>query len=108
MKKIFLSFATIIMLSLSVFAQAPQKVNYQAVARDVSGNPMVSTPLTVVFEVLQGSGSGTVVYGETHTPTTNQFGLFTAAIGDGSPNTPFVTLDFANINWGSNIITDPK
>lgn len=87
-----------------IFAQAPpQKVNYQAVARDLVGTPLVSTPVSVQFEILQGSSSGAAVYGETHSSTTNQFGLFTLEIGGGTPNNPFVIADFANINWGANI-----
>jgi len=103
MEKKILSLATIILLSLGAFAQAPQKINYQAVARDASGNVMVSSPLTVVFIIREGSGSGTIRYSETHLDTTNQFGLFTNEIGGGVPNSPFVTIDFANINWGSNM-----
>jgi len=92
-----------LLLCIGVFAQAPQKINYQAVARDISGVPMISSPLTVIFDVRSGSSSGTVVYSETHTPTTNQFGLFTSAIGGGTANAPFTTASFAGINWGSNM-----
>ncbi len=79
-----------------LFAQTPQQINYQAVARDLAGNPMINAPLNLVFEIHQGTATGTVVYSETQTDTTNQFGLFTAAIGAGT-----VTFgNFSTINWG--------
>ncbi len=78
------------------YSQAPQKINYQAVARDTQGNPIIGSLLNVNFDILQGSISGTIVYSETQTPTTNQFGLFTSEIGSG-----IVTSgNFSTINWG--------
>ncbi|MCO6499989.1 MAG: hypothetical protein J5I47_06375 [Vicingus serpentipes] len=106
MKNKLILFITIV-LSINVSlpkqanAQAPQKINYQAIARDLSGNPIISSPLTVVFEIRSSSGTGSAVYAETHTPTTNQFGLFTSTIGGGSPNAPFVLSNFSTINWSS-------
>jgi len=94
---------TILFVSLGMLAQAPEKINYQAVARDVSGNPMINSSLTVVFDIKLGSSSGSSVYSETHTPLTNDFGLFTSAIGGGTPNTPFTIADFASINWASGL-----
>jgi len=101
-KLFYIGLLLTLILPYQLFAQAPpQKINYQAVARDASGIPMMTTGLTVVFDIRQGSASGTVVYSETHTPTTNQFGLFTSAIGGGAPNAPFTLASFAGITWGS-------
>lgn len=49
------------------------------------------------ISILQGSSSGTAVYVETHTPTTNANGLATIEIGNGS----IVTGVFANIKWST-------
>ncbi len=87
----------IIFLSLVVFAQAPEGVNYQAVARDLAGNPLINTPVTVIYEVRQGTSSGPVVYSESQSLNTNQFGLFTAEIGAGTP----ITGTFPGITWGT-------
>ncbi|TXB64374.1 hypothetical protein FRY74_11320 [Vicingus serpentipes] len=88
------------LFSLSIFAQSPpEAINYQAVARNVAGVPMVNQSISVQYAVLQGSSSGTVVYSETHAETTNQFGLFTSEIGLGSVNSG----NFSTINWGSSI-----
>ena len=48
------------------------------------------------FTILDGSASGTVVYQETQTATTNSLGLFVVNIGQGTP----VTGNFSTINWG--------
>jgi C1q domain-containing protein len=88
------------LFSLSIFAQSPpEAINYQAVARNVAGVPMVNQSISVQYAILQGSSSGTVVYSETHAETTNQFGLFTSEIGLGSVNSG----NFSTINWGSSI-----
>ncbi len=98
-KNILLSIA----LSISCLianAQAPEKINYQAVARDLSGTPLVNQSLVVIFQIRQGSPTGTSVYTETHASiSTNQFGLFTAEIGGGVPSTG----TFAGINWGGSL-----
>ncbi|MBL1232602.1 MAG: hypothetical protein COA31_007780 [Flavobacteriales bacterium] len=98
-KNILLSIA----LSISCLianAQAPEKINYQAVARDLSGTPLVNQSLVVIFQIRQGSPTGTSVYTETHASvSTNQFGLFTAEIGGGIPSTG----TFAGINWGGGL-----
>src|SRR3972149_11871184 len=96
--KLTLLVATLV-FSIGLFAQAPQKINYQAVARDLSGNPLVSTPVAVVFEIRQTSPLGTIVYNETHVSTTNQFGLFNLEIGGGTP----IAGSFASINWSTGL-----
>ncbi len=78
-------------------AQAPQKLNYQAIARNASGSPIVSQSITIRLTVRSQQIGGTVLYRETHIPTTNQFGLFTVYVGDGSP----VSGTFGGINWGT-------
>ncbi|MBW6483937.1 MAG: hypothetical protein K0B10_12875 [Vicingaceae bacterium] len=100
MKKLFLILSFSLSFSI-LLAQAPEKINYQAVARDLSGNPLVNQPLSVTFEIRQGSSSGLVVYAETHTGiTTNQFGLFTAEIGGVlNPDSGI----FSSIQWGGNL-----
>lgn len=99
--KIFYSLFFIFLTSYipSVFAQAPpQGINYQAVARDNSGNPLVAQSVTVIFRLHQNSASGPVVYRGTQPVTTNAFGLFTAVIGQTSSDSG----SFAAISWGAN------
>ena len=77
------------------FAQAPKGINYQGVARDNEGNPIANKAISIRISILKNSASGEVEFAETHKPTTNQFGLFTLVIGQGTK----VTGDFAFISW---------
>lgn len=85
------------MLMGYVFPQAPQKFNYQAVARNGSGNLIVNSNIGVKLSILDGSATGTVLYAETHNVLTNDYGLFTLDVGGGV----VVTGNFSIIDWGS-------
>ena len=101
MRKIKFTFviATFLTLgALGTFAQSPQAFKYQAIARDNAGNVLQNRFISIRITVLSGSPTGTPEYAETHSDTTNQFGLFNLEIGSG-------TLEFGNfntINWSSN------
>jgi len=95
MKKITLSLVMII-IAISVIAQAPQAFKYQAVARDNAGSILANQSVSFQISILQGSASGTIVYAETHSTTTNELGLVSLEIGNGI----IVNGDFAFINWG--------
>src|SRR5215813_6428649 len=82
MKKLALTILTLILIT-GAFAQVPQAMNYQAVARNSLGQIVPSQSIGVRFTILDGTGN-TVFYQETHTTTTNNFGLFTLAIGKGT------------------------
>ena len=85
---------------VSVIAQSPQAFNYQAIARNGSGNPLSNQQIAARFTLKVGSMTGTIVYQERDTATTNQFGLFTAEIGRGTP----LSGTFAGVNWASGVI----
>lgn len=85
------------MASLSLAAQAPQKMSYQAVVRNATGNLVTSVPVGIRISILQGSSSGTSVYTETHNTATNSNGLVSIEIGAGS----IVSGNFSNIDWGN-------
>jgi hypothetical protein len=103
MKKIYAIFLTAL-LSVCVFAQVPQKMSYQAVIRNSSDQLITNHAVGMQISILQGSLSGTAVYVETQTPTTNANGLVSIEIGGGA--------GFDAINWANNIYfikteTDP-
>src|ERR1035437_7699307 len=80
-----------------VTGQTPQALNYQAVARNASGAPLPNQHISVRLSVHDVSLSGAIVYQETDTMTTNQFGLFTTLIGNGT-----VTVGtFVGIPWAA-------
>lgn len=78
-------------------AQAPQAMNYQAVARTANGSIIPAQNISVRFSVLDASVNGNVLYQETHQATTNNYGLFTLAIGKGSP----INGTFSQVDWAS-------
>ncbi|WP_052172357.1 DUF1566 domain-containing protein [Psychroserpens jangbogonensis] len=85
------------LVTASTFAQAPEKMSYQAVVRD-SGNTIVSNQAVgMQISVLQTTAGGTAVYVETQTPTTNANGLVSIEIGMGS----VVSGDFYTIDWSA-------
>ena len=96
MKKILTLLAAIILFS-DAFAQAPQKMGYQAVIRNASDVLLTSTTIGIRVSVLQGSATGTAVYVETQTPTTNANGLVSLEIGTGT----IVSGTFSGIDWAA-------
>ncbi len=98
MKLRLLCLSTVIVFFVTgLMAQVPQGVNYQAVARNSSGTVYPNQHISVSFSVHDGSASGNIIYQEADTATTNQFGLFTVVIGNGTP----VFGSFASINWAT-------
>jgi hypothetical protein len=71
------------LLAFTAVAQIPYQFSYQAIARDKNGQP-ISKQVKVQFTILQGSATGTIVFREEHTLTTNSFGLFSPNIGTGT------------------------
>ena len=96
MKKIY-SLVVGLLLTASVWAQAPQKMSYQAVIRNSSNALITSTPVGMQISILQGSSTGTAVYVETQTPSTNANGLVSLEIGTGT----VITGTFSAINWAT-------
>ncbi|WP_347373000.1 hypothetical protein [Aequorivita sp. Q41] len=72
---------------------ASQSINYQAVARDTSGDLIINTSITVDFDIHEGSAGGTVVFSETQNPTTDANGVFSVQIG---------SVAGLSINWAAN------
>lgn len=98
MKQILLTFLFSFLI-VCAFAQTPEKINYQGVARNNNGDVIPNQVLGLRISLRSGSNSGTIVYQETHSIPTNQFGLFNIEIGGGLPVGSYV---FSNINWGAN------
>jgi len=96
MKQIIFSLSAIL-FTISIFAQAPQAINYQGVARNLAGNPLPNQNIGLQIAILQGSSSGIEVYKETHNTTTTELGLFSLQVGKGS----VLIGNFELIDWSS-------
>lgn len=94
MKK-FLYTLSLLLVAAAAMAQVPQGINYQAVLRDPSGNSVTNQTVNVRISVL--AGQPPAVYTETHTLTTNDYGLVNMVIGQGTPQSGV----FADIDWAN-------
>lgn len=92
-----LLFCICLFATSSLLAQAPQSINYQAVARNTeTGEELVNQALFISAKVLLNGPQGDIVYQENHSNiTTNSFGLFTLQIGDGE----VVAGQFDQVDW---------
>ena len=72
-----------ILCAIGVFAQSPEKMSYQAVIRDADDALLSNQIVGMQISILQGTASGTPVYEEIQTPTTNDNGLLSIEIGGG-------------------------
>lgn len=97
MKKIVL-IAALALGTYMVSAQAPEKMSYQAIVRNASGQLLTNQNVAVRVSVLQGSAAGTVVYSERVSGQTNVNGLVSLEIGSGT----VLSGTFNAINWGTN------
>ena len=108
MKKIS-SLITLLLCAVTLFAQAPEKFTYQAVVRNASNSLVANTQVGMRVSILQGSASGSAVYVETQTGTTNANGLVTLSIGGGSVQQgTFANIDWANGPFFLKTETDPN
>lgn len=95
MKKVNVSIILAIILAISIKAQVPMGLKYQAVARDASGAVLANKDVTLVINILDGPTPSNLVYTESHLAKTNEFGLVNLVIGEKKPT------EFAAINWGA-------
>ena len=103
-----LLFTFCLLLSAS-FAQAPQKMSYQAVVRNIDGVLVQKSNVGIKISLLAGASGEKEVYTETHNIVTNINGLATLEIGGGK----VVYGNFAKIDWSAGPYflqteTDPK
>lgn len=99
MKTILLLIAALGLTLTAAIAQVPDAFNYQAIARNAQGQPVINQNISVKISIIDTTaGVGSIPYSELHLKTTNQFGLFTLSVGQ---PTSIITGTFAGINWGA-------
>lgn len=90
--------SSFLLLATFLFAQSPQQFNYQGIARDNGGNVLANQNIGLQISLRSGSPTGTIEFQETHSVTTNQFGLFNIKVGNGT----VVSGAMNAISWGGN------
>ncbi len=90
MKRTYLIILAILITNLGL-AQSNTGFNYKALITE-NGNALVNHPVNIRFTLTY---TGTVVYKETHSTTTDANGIVNVNIGEGTP----ITGDFSNIYW---------
>lgn len=94
--KFFCISMLLLCMNNKTFAQ--NSMNFQGVARNTNGIILASQPIAIRLSIIQGSATGTVLYQETKTVTTNAQGIFNIVIGD--PNGATSTIGtYNNITW---------
>ncbi|MEN9638615.1 MAG: hypothetical protein RLZZ262_483, partial [Bacteroidota bacterium] len=88
-------FFCLLTVSFAAFGQVPQAVNYQAIIRDDTGNPVSEQTISLRLSVRSESATGPIVYSESHIVTTTAGGLINLAIGQGI----ILTGTMSEVNW---------
>ena len=86
-----------LLLCVTVFAQTPEGINYQAVIRKTDGSLVANTTIAIRIQLKQNSATGTVVYSERQSVITSQYGLVNFVIGQGT----VLSGTFSTINWST-------
>lgn len=84
----------------SIVAQVPQRINFQAIARDGGGNVLANQQVGIRLTVIDSSANGAAIYREVHSLQTNQYGSFNLQLNDplfvvALPN----SVPFEDIPW---------
>ena len=106
----FLLIIAILSISKVGFAQL-RGINYQAVVIDENGKEVAGMNLNgqaennktigIRFSILSGSTTGAVLYEETHSTNTDQHGLFSLIIGDGTVSNSGQYQFLIDIPWST-------
>ena len=98
--RFILFLSSIFIIGSAASAQAPGMFKYQGLARYSSGNPVTNQAISLRITIHQTNVGGAVVYRETHSTTTNQFGAFNINVGGGTVlQGNFATIPWANFSY---------
>ena len=97
MKHLLTAFTVLFFSTVLVAAPppVPQKISYQAVLRNSSNELLANKTVGMKISIIYNTPTGTIVYTETQTPTTNDNGLISIAIGTGI----IIEGSFSHIEW---------
>jgi len=97
----YLSLSTLMLCFLAPMnLQSQDAFNYQAVVRDNDGAPMANEGMEITFILRDGSATGEILYEESHTTHSNEFGIINLQVGRGIA----IIGEMSDIDWGNNPI----
>jgi hypothetical protein len=98
MKKILPIIAMLALITNITAQDIPSGFNYQAILRDAANN--IIADKLIDLELSIQDAIGTDIWIETHSVTTNQFGLVSLVVGQGT-RTGGTVDNFGDIDWGA-------
>ena len=99
---IFLTFPVLI------FSQSPEKFSYQSVIKNSRGYLLKNQEVGLRISILFNSANGASVYSEEHTALSNDNGLITLTIGEGTTSDVFSSIDWGNGEYYLKVEVDPE
>ncbi|MCB2195349.1 MAG: tail fiber domain-containing protein [Bacteroidetes bacterium] len=93
-KKVFV-FCIVLILSMSIYAQIPDAFNYQAVIRNASDEILSNQDVGIRISIYEGNNPGTNLFSESHSVTTDTYGVISVGIGNGT----LISGNFLEIDW---------
>ncbi len=97
MKKNYFLLLMYLFLNIGCVFSQGTGIDYQAIAKNTSGQVLCNQTLTIRFNILSNSSSGTLVFSETHRVRTDYLGSFGVIVGEGS----VVSGDFYHLDWNN-------
>jgi len=91
-------FLILFALAIVAIAQPTQAFKYQTVIRDGAGEILQNQAVALRVSIHDAIAGGAIIYQETFSKITNQFGLINLEIGHGAPTIG----TFTGIDWSSN------
>ena len=95
MKRNYTLLLLFLLATVSILAQTPEKMSYQLVLRDASNTLLTNQQVGIQISILQTTITGSAVYTETQTATTNINGLVSLEIGTGASSDNFSAIDWS-------------
>jgi hypothetical protein len=84
-----------LLATVSILAQTPEKMSYQVVLRDAANTLLTNQQVGIQISILQTTITGSAVYTEIQTATTNINGLVSLEIGSGTSSDDFSAIDWS-------------
>lgn len=96
MKKSIFAVTAMVISATTAMAQAPEAFSYSGIARN-NAQVVSNTTIGLQLSIMQGTPTGTAVYTETQSTTTDTAGYFAVAVGNGTATSG----TFGSINWAN-------